>query len=57
MMNNSRMLGIGWVPVWPPIEIVGMAIAIGMTMGCLSTVYPGVVASRMLPANALRFEK
>jgi putative ABC transport system permease protein len=57
MMNNSRMLGIGWVPVWPSIEIVGMAIVLGMAMGCLSAVYPGVVASRMLPATALRFEK
>jgi putative ABC transport system permease protein len=57
IMNNSRMLGIGWVPVWPPFEIIGMAVALGMVMGCLSAVYPGVVALHMLPADALRFEK
>jgi len=54
-INNSRMLGIGWVPVFPSFDIFGLSIIIGVIMACISSLYPAVVASRLLPADALRF--
>ena len=55
--NNSQLLGIGWVPVWPSMTITGTSIILGIAMGCLSAIFPSVVVSRMLPVTALRFEK
>lgn len=55
--NNSQLLGIGWMPVWPSVAIVWTSIILGVTMGCMSAIFPSVVASRMMPVTALRFEK
>lgn len=56
MTNSREMLGLGWVPHWPPVYIAVSAVALGVVMGCVSTIYPGVVTARMMPATALRFE-
>ncbi len=57
MTNDTQLLGIGWVPVFPSPTIAISAVGLGIAMGCMSAAYPAVVAWRMLPATALRFEK
>jgi len=53
---RSRAGGVGWIPGFVPVDIAveGMGLALGL--GVLSGLYPAILASRVLPADALRFE-
>lgn len=47
---------IGSIPVFPAMDILFLAFSISILLGILSAIYPGIIATRMLPAKALMHE-
>ena len=54
----SRMndIGLGWMPTTIPAEIVAQSLAISIGLGIVCSSYPAIVASMLLPVDALRYE-
>jgi hypothetical protein len=49
-------MAFDFFPLVPILKYVAIALAIGMFLSVLSAIYPAYVASRMVPADALRTE-
>jgi len=52
----SRATGLGWLPRHIPAEVVWGSIALVVASGALSAFYPALMAARLRPADALRWE-
>jgi putative ABC transport system permease protein len=56
VINRTHDLGLGWMPTSIPFEVAAQSIAISFGLGIVCSCYPAVVASMMLPVEALRYE-
>lgn len=54
--SRSHAVGIGWIPSAVPAVIAMEAVGLAVILGIISSFYPAILASRMLPAAALRYE-
>jgi putative ABC transport system permease protein len=55
-LNHRNIVGFGWIPVYPVMSTMLLSFCISILLGILSAVYPGIIATRMLPARALMHE-
>jgi len=56
ILNHRNLVALGSIPVYPVMDIMLSALYISILLGILSAVYPGIVATKMLPAKALMHE-
>jgi len=56
MLNHINTIGPGWVPVSVSYEIFIKSIVFSLIIGILSAISPAAIASKLLPAEALRYE-
>jgi putative ABC transport system permease protein len=56
VINRINDIGLGWMPTSIPPEIVSQSLAISIGLGIICSCYPAVVASMLLPVDALRYE-
>jgi putative ABC transport system permease protein len=56
ILNHRNLVTLGSIPVYPVMDTMLSAFYISILLGILSTVYPGIVATRMLPVKALMHE-
>ena len=54
--GRSHVVGLGWIPSSIPPIIVIESIGLAVFLGIVSSFYPAIHASRLLPAVALRYE-
>lgn len=59
IFNSSRITGLdwmNWVPTSLSMVIVLKSISLSVILGALCSLYPSFIVSRLLPADALRYE-
>jgi putative ABC transport system permease protein len=56
VFDRAAPIGLGSLPVAPPPVVVIGSLVIAAALGALSALYPAAVASRVMPAQALRYE-
>ncbi|MBN1848532.1 MAG: ABC transporter permease [Deltaproteobacteria bacterium] len=56
LASRSNITGLDWTATTPSVGTILWAIAMALCLGMISAVYPAVVASRLTPAQALRYE-
>jgi putative ABC transport system permease protein len=56
VINRTHDIGLGWMPTSIPPEIVAQSLAISIGLGIVCSCYPAIVASMLLPVDALRYE-
>lgn len=56
ILNHNNLVFFGFFPVYPAMNILLSAFYISILLGILSAVYPGIVATRMIPVKALMHE-
>lgn len=56
LFNNINTVGFGWLPQWITWKIFLFSILLSLIAGILGSLYPAIVAVRLLPADALRQE-
>lgn len=54
--DRAAPIGVGSLPVAPPSIVVIGSLVVAGALGALSALYPAAVASRVMPAQALRHE-
>ncbi len=54
--SRTRVVGFGWIPFSIPAIIVAESIGLAVVLGIISSFYPALFASSLLPADALRYE-
>ena len=55
-LNLSTAIGMGWFPKHIPWTILFYSLSISIILGIVSALLPAMVASRLMPAEALRYE-
>jgi putative ABC transport system permease protein len=56
LLNEMKTLGVGWFPLAIPAAIVLKSLALSVVLGIAGSFYPAVVAIKLLPGEALRYE-
>jgi putative ABC transport system permease protein len=56
LLDLAAPLGLGSLPSTVPLAVALASLALATTLGALGAVYPAALASRVLPARALRYE-
>ena len=56
LLDRAAPIGLGSLPVAVPITVALSSFGIAGALGALSALYPAVIASRVPPAQALRYE-
>lgn len=56
ILNHRNIVGFGWIPVYPDTNIMALSFLLSILLGIVSAVYPGIIATKMLPAKALTYE-
>lgn len=54
--NRSDLIGLGWIPAFVPAGLVLKSLALSVLLGMVSSLYPAILAIRLLPTDALRYE-
>lgn len=49
-------MGPGWIPVWPAVGQLPIAVGLACGIAVISSLYPALFATRLQPAAALRYE-
>lgn len=55
-MNHTRAIGFGWIPVAIPPLLALESLGLAVVMALVSSMYPTIVAARLSPVEAIRFE-
>jgi len=55
-LNHINAVGLGWIPVSLSPKIFFESIGLSILLGILSGLYPAIVASKLMPVEALRHE-
>ncbi len=56
ILNHINAVGLGWIPVFISYETFFKSIVFSAVVGILSAISPAIIASKLLPAEALRYE-
>lgn len=56
LLQSSRHLGMGLIPISIPLEVVIQAFSIAVLLGLVSSFYPAILSTKVYPAQALRQE-
>lgn len=56
MLNSSRYIGLGWIPVTISAEIFLTSLVVAACLALVSIVWPAVILVRMAPVDAIRYE-
>jgi putative ABC transport system permease protein len=56
VLDRAAPIGLGSLPVTVPLTVALSSFVVAAALGALSALYPAVVASRVAPAQALRYE-
>jgi putative ABC transport system permease protein len=56
VLNDSRIVGFGWVPIGLPISSVVASLGLAAAVGFFACVWPALVIWRLSPVEALRHE-
>jgi ABC-type antimicrobial peptide transport system permease subunit len=56
ILNQINAVGLGWIPVSISFEVFLQSMGLSLLVGILSSLSPVLMASRLRPAEALRYE-
>jgi len=56
LLNGMKALGVGWIPLSIPAGVALKSLALSVVLGIASSLYPAIVAIKLLPAESLRYE-
>lgn len=56
ILNHHNIVAFGFIPIFPAKDVMLLAFFISILLGMLSAIYPGIIATKMLPAKALMHE-
>jgi putative ABC transport system permease protein len=56
LLNGMKALGVGWIPLSIPAGVALKSLALSVVLGIASSLYPAIVAVKLLPAESLRYE-
>lgn len=56
ILNRINIVGTGWIPVFISFEMFIESVILALIIGILSAILPALIASNLLPAEALRYE-
>ena len=55
-LNHRNLVAFGCIPLYPAGDVMFLAFGLSILLGIFSAIYPGIIATRMLPAKALMHE-
>lgn len=56
LLNNSKAIGLGWIPVTISVEIFMTSLGVAAFLGSIAMVWPAVILMRISPVEAIRYE-
>jgi putative ABC transport system permease protein len=56
VLSKTSVVGLGWIPTFIPFAVTIKSIILSLVLGVVSSLCPAVAASKLLPAEALRYE-